>query len=343
MKFLFITSHLSVGGAEKILAKQCQILKKYGFDVSVICTDILGPTADIIKSLGIPIIDMSFGSRKDKIIPLRNAILSINPKIVYINNSFCPEAIAETKKYKLITQVHGCLKFQHRYPRRLLDAYEFDGIITSHPRTNALLNTKCLSTTILNPIDKNFFTIPFKNNKENIICFCGRISKEKSLLSLARIVKIVKKSINDISVVIIGDGDNDYKNQVIEEFDNIPLTITGFVPNPWEIFANAKISVMLSVTEGFSNVLWESYALGIPFVSTDVGSSYLLRQDTLEFEWDGKIMELSDELDQPIADLIIKLMNTQIDPNSLRRKALTAHEDSYEPQFMKFINDVISL
>lgn len=354
-KILFIASHLAVGGAEKILFKQCQILAKHCFDVFVVCTDVFGDIGEKLLSLKFKVEDISKFNKTEKIQCLINLIVSIHPDIVFIHNAYIAPAIQATKnrvKYKLVIENHGCLEFEKRFPRRLLDSFNgySDLVISPHPKTFELAKSLYNSehTMILNPIDSKFFTSNYASRKKNIIGFCGRISKEKSLVSLASIAKIVKYKIPDVSVLIVGDADQScqqYKKDVQNAFihADVPLKISGFVDNCEEWMQNANVSVMLSVTEGFSNVIWESCALGVPVISTNVGSSYLIANHIIDISWDGSSFELPEHVHQIVAENIAKSIHSLYDQTLLREKAKQTNEKTYSDKFIRTINRMVLL
>lgn len=343
MTTILICSHLSVGGAEVVIEKQCEILK----DVLVICTDNFGAAGKRLKSKGVSILDVS--ADPDKNVSVENVITQIKPQIVYIHNALVPKAIEATRhlNYKLVIQVHGTLDFPELFAPRLIEKYKtwIDLIIVPHLRSFHIASAYAECKLILNPIRREFFSTV--HNPSNIVGFCGRISPEKSLLSLARIMSILQKSVPDIETLIVGDADlsykkcTDYKKSIQNEFEkfNIPLTIVGFVENPWKFMSLFRIGAVTSVVEGFCNFLWECSAMGIPCVSTNVGSaSFIINPNCIvNHEYDGKSIELSESQCGEFANKMLFAMNNKIEN---RHISFDAHEDVYEDKFLSVINSL---
>lgn len=357
MKVVYVTSHLAVGGAEKILFKQCQLFRKHGFEVSIVCTDIIGNLSKALTDCGFSISDISplrLRGRKNR--ALINILDDIKPDLVYISNARVEGAIAFSKKklhYKVITQVHGCLERTNGFSSELLSSYgnDFDGVICPHPKTYELLRSKYNCKLLLNPIGREFFETEFSPRDRTTISFCGRISIEKSLISLAKIAANIKCKIPELTVTIVGDADShypqcvEYKQKVLDAFNqaNVPLSITGFVDNCHDFMKTACISVLPSVTEGFSNTIWESFAVGVPVVATSVGSAYCLLNPAqiVPLDWLDLPFELRDDVIDRFSEATYSAMTQVFDQNVLRKKALPAHEDLYEPEFMDFVQKTL--
>lgn len=311
---LIATSHLSVGGAEEVIKKQCFFLRESGYDVQIFCSSNFGRTAEYL-------VKNSFSIHRNM------SDLDADITIIHNVHDFPP-------RRNMILQIHGDPDYP--FTRKLLNIYQnvIHTAIASHPKTLQICRNQIGLRTemILNPIDKSFFSINSGSN-ENIIGYSGRISPEKNLLSFASILADVKKSLPDLRAIIIGDADptykkcTDYKKIVEEKFTSldVPLTITGFVDNCAEWMSKIKVGVITSQTEGFCNFLWEAHASGVPCVTTDVGSAYMLTQPS----------KLEDMPNQ-----IINLLSKSIDPVLYKKTAQVAHEDFYKKQFLALINSI---
>lgn len=109
-----------------------------------------------------------------------------------------------------------------------------------------------------------------------LLLWVGRMEPVKSLDVLINAVEILKESVPDILLCIIGSGSEKARmQQLIEEKqlqNNIRLVgAIGHNELP-EWYRAADVTVLSSHSEGLPNVLRESLACGTPFVSTDVGS-----------------------------------------------------------------------
>lgn len=140
-------------------------------------------------------------------------------------------------------------------------------------------------------VDIKRFTPP-ENKKEikqklriathkKVIGYCGRVSKEKSVLTLFRAFKKLKDQEN-LVLLIVGDGDIG----IMEELRSLDNCIcTGFVSNPEKYLQAMDIFVMPSLTETTSLATLEAMATGLPVLSTKVGfiADYLVKGSNGEF------------------------------------------------------------
>lgn len=102
---------------------------------------------------------------------------------------------------------------------------------------------------------------------KQVIGYCGRVSKEKSVLTLLEGFKKLKDQEN-LVLLIVGDGDT----KIMEELRSQDNCIcTGFVDNPEKYLQAMDIFVMPSLTETTSLATLEAMATGLPVLSTKVG------------------------------------------------------------------------
>lgn len=344
MRTLFIASHLSIGGAESISLKQANILSP---DVKFICTDNFGYIANRLIENRYDVLDMSH--IKDKQAAISNEINEYNPDLIILSNAVCYKALSSTKhlRHKTITQIHGDISSPANFSSRFIDWHVdfLDGVICSHVKTSDVLKSRYKNikqTVIPNPIDKQFFNTN-RNSQSYTIGFCGRISPEKRLVSIAKILALTKNYIPEINAMIIGDADpsyskcTDYKKKTIAAFAEyeIPLNITGFLYPCVADLARIKLGLLLSELEGFANFPFEAYAIGIPMISTNVGAMYTIMDssDIISVEEPG---ELSQEIANKFSAAIVQKFEEESSLD-LKSKVAHAHEDNYKLQFLNFL------
>jgi glycosyltransferase involved in cell wall biosynthesis len=156
------------------------------------------------------------------------------------------------------------------------------------------------------------------NDRDNIVGFIGRLSKEKGVLNFIEAITILSNSDANLKYLLIGSGplkeqieilskENELNNlEMIDwiEYDDIPTFINRL-----------KIIVIPSYTEGLPNVLLESMACGTPVLATPVGT-------IPEIIKDGETgFILQDNSPETIANNIMRVLNT----SNLKKITENAH------------------
>jgi len=111
------------------------------------------------------------------------------------------------------------------------------------------------------------------NNDEIVIGFVGRIVPAKGLEYLLEAFSYVKKELNNIKLLIVGDGAilRNLKNYSIELGISEYTIFTGERQDIQKILPCIDIFVMPSIAEGLPNALLEAMASGKPIVTTKIG------------------------------------------------------------------------
>ncbi len=131
---------------------------------------------------------------------------------------------------------------------------------------------------------KDKYNVP-KDKK--IVSFIARLSDEKRPEMFVRIAKELLKIRNDVFFVIAGEGylSGNIKNKIDSNF-----TMLGAIRETEEIYAISDITVNCSSLEGLALTSYESLAMNVPVISTDVGGQTELIDDTV-----GKIIHYNKE------------------------------------------------
>ena len=128
-----------------------------------------------------------------------------------------------------------------------------------------------------NGIDIQSFNMDHKRMHENNIGAILRVVPIKDVKTLVRAFKIVKSSIYDAKLYLIGpyDEDKEYYREVVHLIKSLELEedvhITGRV-DIIEYMEKLDVLVLTSISEGQPLVMLEGMACKKPFVSTDVGA-----------------------------------------------------------------------
>jgi len=144
-----------------------------------------------------------------------------------------------------------------------------------------------------------------------VIINIGSLSEYKGQWHLIRIFSECKKHIQNLKLVILGDGRlKEYlinlakelnlktfsseqipSSELIESYD---IYFLGFQNNPYKFLSRAKVFAFTSLTEGFPNVLVEALACGTPVISADCrsGPREILAPDT-DYNFETKVVEFA--------------------------------------------------
>lgn len=110
-------------------------------------------------------------------------------------------------------------------------------------------------------------------NSSYDIGFLGRLTPPKSPFLFCDIIKKYKEINEDVSAIMVGDGElrNEVEKYIEANGLTNNITTVGFQKNPYKFIKNAKILLMPSEYEGFGLAAVECLSLGIPVVCSGVG------------------------------------------------------------------------
>ena len=120
-----------------------------------------------------------------------------------------------------------------------------------------------------------------KSNGKYIISYICRISEQKRPFLLLEIISKLTQIRDDFIFVIAGDGNllvemkNRAKNMKIEQ----NMIFLGNVTDTAKIYAISDLTVNCSIKEGLALTAYESLAMGVPVISSDVGGQKELIND----------------------------------------------------------------
>lgn len=109
-----------------------------------------------------------------------------------------------------------------------------------------------------------------RSNKFKLISV-GRLSEQKGYDRLLRVFKKLKSDGLNIELLLVGDGDkyNELSKYILENKLTNDVVLLGFKDNPYKYVKISDLFVCSSISEGFSLVIGEAMAVGIPVISVD--------------------------------------------------------------------------
>ena len=95
----------------------------------------------------------------------------------------------------------------------------------------------------------------------------GRLTRPKGQWHLIRALSYVKKEIEDVKLLILGQGElKGYLKELVDKLDlRNNVEFLGYQRNPFKYIASSDLFVFSSLYEGFGNVLVEAMACGVPY------------------------------------------------------------------------------
>jgi glycosyltransferase involved in cell wall biosynthesis len=195
-------------------------------------------------------------------------------------------------------------QFIHKYLLKKISVY----IAPSGSIKRDFSNQRIISSPIIvihNGIQLLKFS-PIINNKS--LLYVGRLSKEKGVDVLLRAIKIIKESVHDIVVDIVGDGPE--KNMLINLSDDLYLNdnvrFIGSIPHNkiGDFYKQCTALIVPSVWgEPFGLVGIEAISIGRPVIASNVGGI----SEWLDDEKTGYLVEPGNS--NQIAEKVIKLFS----------------------------------
>jgi glycosyltransferase involved in cell wall biosynthesis len=103
------------------------------------------------------------------------------------------------------------------------------------------------------------------------LLYVGRVSREKNLHVLAHTFKLLVELMDNVTLVIVGDGP--YLAEMRETMRGMPCIFTGYLEGDdlSAVYASCDLFVFPSTTDTFGNVVLEAQASGIPVIVTNEG------------------------------------------------------------------------
>jgi len=180
---------------------------------------------------------------------------------------------------------------------------------TTHKLKNEL-NSKKPIYTVLNGIEYDLIRKIKPAKEKSDVIFVGRLMSHKNVDILIRSVKLIKEKNPEIKSLIIGDGPEKKRLEVLAQKLNLEKNIKflGFLENHDDFYAlikSSKVFVLPSKREGFGIVVIEANACGIPVITINHKDN--AARDLIEEGKNGFVCQLNEEeIAKRITRILIK-------------------------------------
>lgn len=285
---MLIVPMLHQGGYERVCLTTARVLEPF-CDVSVIVFD----SADIAYDVsGIKITDIGLGVRKRKLAKIINVIRrsikvrklkkQLGPEVAY---SFGPtanlvNALSRTKASKTWLGLRSYEDICHKVLMRLF-IRQADLIICCARQMEEDLHKRYhfhKTTTLYNLFDLDQIRQESYMKEvefpwgEDVTCLIsmGRDAQLKGFWHMLKVFSVVRESIKDARLVILGAGSFAASRKLAEQLGiQEYVYFAGMQTAPYAFLRKASVYLLTSNIEGFPNAIVEGMALGLAAVSVD--------------------------------------------------------------------------
>ncbi len=301
LRVMRIISDLPVGGVENRLLALLPKLQNI-YDVRICCIRAPGALADDFERAGIPVIVKYFKSRLHPFSLYQLAAYMRQEHIDIVHTHMYRPNVSGVIAARLagvpvvISQVHNVEhwdnKRQLRMDSRLSGWRDRVVAVSEAVRQDYIKQTgtapeKCV--VLYNGIDISLFdkNKPAVDERERwgigrqdkVVGIIARLVPQKDHLTFIQAAQHICRVIPQVKFLIVGEEEG--RGGVLEKLNitiaELGLTrqviFTGTRKNIAELLGIMDVSVLSSIREGFSNVVLESMAAGVPMVVTDVGGN----------------------------------------------------------------------
>lgn len=170
-------------------------------------------------------------------------------------------------------------------------------------------------------------------NQEKVICFIGRLVKEKGILDLLQAFILLVQEYNHVKLVIVGStlsSDRDQETgEAIEELSNNPLIkdkiiFTGKRNDVENILAISDLFVLPSYREGMPRSIIEAMAMSLPVVATNIRGC---REEVVPGET-GYLVPVGDTI--ALKDALVKIISNEELQNQMGKRGRERAESLYD-------------
>jgi len=358
MHVSLIITHLGGGGAAKVVANLAEGLSAYGIQVDIVQLRQGREKFEVNESVRI----IDIGASK--------VYYSIPTLIKYLNCE-CPDAVlSSVNTVNIVTLVatklssvspriviseHNTLSVSTEasqdirtrlLPHLMRFTYPWaDSIVTVsngvasdlrsfYPKIEELISV--IHNPVVTPrlIEKSEGVVNhdwFSDSQYCVILGVGELVEQKDFPTLIRSFALVKKSVQNAKLVILGEGQSREELTKLSKDIGVhdSIWMPGFVSNPYKYMSSADVFALSSRWEGLPTVLIEALACGCPVVSTNCPSG---PNEILDGGKYGELVPVGDV--EKLAEAIISVLNNS-GPTSAGRADAFSYEKSTREYIME--------
>lgn len=295
MSIVFYLPDLRAGGAERVMLQLLHYTHSQGFFVELLLGKKEG---ELLEQLNpkIPIHELGAARARGAVLPLISFCYRNKPDVLFSTlGAAAAVALAKPflpKKTKLISRLGNTigaeqLLYKNPISREVylalnkLIAKRSDALVfQSHYMKNDFIKfikfDESKAHVIYNPVSIEEIGLKAIEPAESSdLVAIGRFMEQKDYFTLIQSIACYKRTESKpITLSIIGGGiqESSLKALVKELGLENEVKFLGYQRNPYKYLSRAKYLISSSLYEGFSNVILESLALGVPAIVTDCPS-----------------------------------------------------------------------
>lgn len=285
MKIAHVADSVEVGGAEVMMATLARIHRAEGHEVSVHCLYAEGPLAKELRDEGIAVLVHGPAPGGVLLRRLWRAFRDNRPDVVHCHNAAATVYGAPVAKFAGVRTV---VATRHGLADRQLFRQELKFWIAARLFCRTIV---VVSEAVRRSLESHALACPGKlalirngaaaldggggetRGGGFVLVNVARLTPLKDHLTLLRAVELARKTIPDLKLWIIGDGEQRAKlNAYISQAGMGDwVSLLGERKDVGAYLARADVFVLSSRSEGLPISLLEAMASGLPAVSTEVG------------------------------------------------------------------------
>jgi glycosyltransferase involved in cell wall biosynthesis len=287
MVIAHVIDSLEIGGAETVVAALCQAHGAAGHRVEVHCLTTAGRLAEELQQIGVPVYVHASASAQRTMWKLFRAFQRSRPDVVHCHNKTATIRAAVVARLTgaraIISTRHGLAPLPFRV-RKELKFWITAALLCD--RVVAVCDTARHNlATGARPVAYKIVTIRNGASPQRVgdteaiakrgftLVSVGRLVAAKNFATLIRAVAVARTAIPDLSLWIVGGGDEAPALQRLSAELDV-ASVVRFCGERRDVgrwLGAADVFVLSSVTEGLPISLLEAMAAGLPAIVTDVG------------------------------------------------------------------------